>query len=147
MQWDATKFAGFSDVDPWLPLADNFRDENVESFRNENESLYWLYRRLIKLRRKHVALVEGSYRPLIAGGDLLLFYRELGDERVLIALNMASEPTAISFSDDRLSGRVLLSSFADREGEEVRASIDLRGDEGLLVIVQPMSIELTSKTS
>src|ERR1700726_3082384 len=28
MQWEATKFAGFSGVEPWLPLADNFRDEN-----------------------------------------------------------------------------------------------------------------------
>jgi alpha-glucosidase len=147
MQWDATKFAGFSDADPWLPVADNFRDENVDSFCKDKGSLYWLYRRLINLRRKHVALVEGSYKPVIASGDLLLFCRELGDERVLIALNMGSEPTAVSFSDGRLSGHVLLSSFADREGEEVRASIDLRGDEGLLVILQQMSNELTSKTS
>jgi hypothetical protein len=35
-----------------------------------------------------------------------------------------------------LSGRVLLSTFADREREEVRASIDLRGNEGVLVIVK-----------
>jgi alpha-glucosidase len=34
-----------------------------------------------------------------------------------------------------LSSRVLLSSFADREGEKVKASIDLRGNEGLLVKV------------
>jgi glycosyltransferase involved in cell wall biosynthesis len=56
MQWDATRSAGFSDADPWLPVADSFRDENVESFRRDKGSLYWLYRRLIGLRRKHVAL-------------------------------------------------------------------------------------------
>lgn len=133
MQWDATKSAGFSDADPWLPVADNFRDENVGSFREDKGSLYWLYRRLIDFRRKHVALAEGTYRALMANGDLLLFFRELRDERVLVALNMGPEPTAVSFPDDKLSGRVLLSSFADREGEEVTASIDLRGNEGLLV--------------
>ena len=71
----------------------------------------------------------------MASGDLLLFCRELRDERVLIALNMGPEPIAVSFSDEKLFGRVLLSSFADREEEEVRASIDLRGNEGLLVMV------------
>jgi alpha-glucosidase len=135
MQWDGTKSAGFSDVDTWLPVAGNFRDENVARFRKDKRSLYWLYRRLIDCRRKHIALTEGSYKPLIASGDLLLFCRELRDERVLIALNMGSEPTAAPFPDERLSGRILLSSFADREGEEVRASIRLRGNEGLLVKV------------
>ena len=89
----------------------------------------------LRLRREQVALTEGSYRPLIASGDLLLFFRELRGQRLLIALNMGPLPLAASFSDERLSGHVLLSSFADREGEEVRASIDLRGNEGLLVKV------------
>jgi glycosidase len=65
MQWDATKSAGFSDAKPWVPVADNFRDENVDSFRKDKGSLYWLYRRLINFRRKHVALAEGSYKPLM----------------------------------------------------------------------------------
>jgi alpha-glucosidase len=133
MQWDATKSAGFSDVDPWLPVADNFRDENVDCFRKDKGSLYRLYRRLINFRRKHVGLAEGSYKPVMASGDVLLFCRELREERVLIVLNMGPEPTAVSFPDERLSGRVLLSSFLDREGEEVMTSIDIRGNEGLLV--------------
>ena len=135
MQWDGTKSAGFSCAEPWLPVADTFRDDNVDRFRRDKGSLYWLYRRLIDFRRKHVALAEGSYRPLMASGDLLLYCRELRDERLLIALNMGPEPIAVSVPHAGLSGRVLLSSFADREGEEVKATIDLRGNEGLLVIM------------
>jgi len=137
MQWDATKFAGFSNAEPWLPVADNFREENVDSLRQERGSLYWLYRRLIDLRRKHVALTEGSYRPLTANGDLLLFCRELSNERVLIALNLGSEPVAVSFPEERWSGRILVSSFSDRENEEVRAGGDLRGNEGLVALINP----------
>jgi alpha-glucosidase len=140
MQWDATEFAGFSAAEPWLPIADNFRDENVESSRNEKASLLWLYRRLIDMRRSQVVLAEGAYRPVAAGGDLLLFLRELRDERILIALNMGSEPIAVIFAEEKFSGRVLVSAFADRDGEEVRASIDLRGNEGLIVSLDgPMS--------
>ena len=135
MQWDATKSAGFSDADPWLPVADNFRDENVDSFRKNKGSLYWVYRRLIDFRRKHIALAQGSYKPLVADSDLLLFCRELREERIVIALNMGPEPIAVSFTDEKLFGRVLVSAFADRDGEEVMTSIDLRGNEGLLVKV------------
>jgi alpha-glucosidase len=109
MQWDATKFAGFSDVVPWLPVSAKFRDENVDRFRKDMGSLYWLYRRLINLRRKHVVLVLGSYEPLIASANLLLFCRELGDERMLIALNMGPEPIAVCLPA-KLSGHVLLLS-------------------------------------
>jgi alpha-glucosidase len=60
---------------------------------------------------------------------------------VLIALNMGPEPIAVAFPDERLSGCVLLSSFADREGEEVRARVDLRGNEGLLVKVDSEELD------
>ena len=137
MQWDGTESSGFSDADPWLPVADKFPDQNVECYRKDERSLYWLYRRLIDLRRKLVALTEGAYKPLDAGGDLLLFYRELPEQRLLIALNMGREPTLVSLPDGRMSGHILLSTFLDRDGEKVMASIHLRGNEGLLVKVGP----------
>ncbi|MEY9816650.1 alpha-glucosidase [Bradyrhizobium japonicum] len=141
MQWDATRSAGFSDADSWLPVADDFRTDNVDCFRKNKGSLYWLYRRLIDFRRKHIALTEGSYTPLKARGDLLLFGRELREERILIALNLGPEPIAVSFADELLCGQVLLSSFADRDGEEVRAGIDLRGNEGLLMTVNRVGLD------
>lgn len=137
MQWDGSKSAGFSDVDPWLPVADNYQGENVVAFREDKRSLYWLYRRLIEFRRKYAALTMGSYKPLVARGNLLLFCRELRDERMLIALNVGPEPVSGPSLGYELSGHVLLSSFADREGEKVRGNIDLRGNEGLLVMVNP----------
>ena len=134
MQWDATKSAGFSDVDSWLPVAKNFREVNVAGSRNEICSLYSLYRRLIYLRRKHDSLTRGAYSLILKGENILLFRRDHSNERVLIALNLGSEPFAISFLDDNFSGRVLLSSVAQREGEQVSATIDLSGNEGLLVL-------------
>jgi len=132
MQWDSSDFAGFSSAEPWLPLADNFRDDNVATSREDLHSLYWLYRRLIDLRRSQIALTEGSYRPLTADGELLLYIREVQNERLLVALNMGSQPLSVTFA---LSGSVLLSSFADREAEKITNEIDLRANEGLVVNV------------
>ena len=124
MQWNSSEFAGFSAVEPWLPLANNFREENVATSRDDKYSLFRLYRRLINLRRSHIALT-------------VLFFREWRDDRLLIALNMGCQPSAISFAGQRLSGFVLLSTFADREGEAVADTVDLRGNEGLVVTISP----------
>ena len=137
MQWNSSEFAGFSAVEPWLPLANNFREQNVATSRDDKYSLFRLYRRLINLRRSHIALTEGTYRPVAPDGDLLLFFREWRDDRLLIALNMGCQPSAISFAGQRLSGFVLLSTFADREGEAVADTVDLRGNEGLVVTISP----------
>lgn len=110
---------GFSDADPWLPLAKHSREENVESLRRDNGSLLALPS-AIEFRCKHAALAEGWYRPLVASGNLLLFCRELGNERMLIALNIGAEPLAVTFNENEISEQVILSSFADREGEELR---------------------------
>jgi alpha-glucosidase len=134
MQWDDTIYAGFSNAKPWLPVADNFRVENVDRLRKDNRSIYWLYRRLIEFRRNHVALAEGSYRPLMVSEKLLLFCRELREERLLIALNLGSEPIAVALPDKKFTGRILLSSSLDRDGDEVTDNFDLRGNEGLLII-------------
>ena len=131
MQWDDTPSSGFTDAEPWLPVAENHRDENVDRYRKDTRSLYWLYRRLIDFRRKHAALTQGSYMPLKASGDLLLFCRELGRDRVLIALNMGPQPIAVSLPDT--SGHIILSSYLDSEDREVIDNLDLRGNEGLLI--------------
>jgi alpha-glucosidase len=65
--------AGFSTSEPWLPLSADFRRENVESQRADPASILNLYRRLIALRRSSRVLTAGTYRPLAAQGDLLLY--------------------------------------------------------------------------
>jgi alpha-glucosidase len=137
MQWDTSPYAGFSTVEPWLPLADHWHSENVENQRSDATSMYNLYRRLIAARRKHPALLVGSYRPVVARGDLLLLVREWRVQRFLIALNVGSEATAVTFPTEELHGRVVVSTLGDRDGETVHGSIDLRGNEGLVIELSP----------
>jgi alpha-glucosidase len=137
MQWNASPHAGFSTNEPWLPLAADYPQENVEAQRSEETSLFNLYRRLIALRRARPALVVGSYRPLLASGDLLLFVREYGNDGLLVALNLGAEPLLADFSSSEIAGKVILSSGADREGEAVRAAIDLRPHEGVVIELVP----------
>ncbi|MFL5072294.1 MAG: alpha-amylase family glycosyl hydrolase [Xanthobacteraceae bacterium] len=138
MQWDAGPFAGFSTAEPWLPLSPDFHAENVANLRNDKTSIFNLHRRLLALRRASPALKRGSYQPIVASGDLLLYIRTHGQQRILVALNLGAEPALVSSQAQHWRGRLLLSSFLDRDGEAIDGEIALRADEGVVV-------ELTSE--
>jgi len=59
-----------------------------------DESLRDYYRRLIEIRRRHLALSAGSYERLSTDGDLLVFGRshESSGNAVVVAINRGAEP-------------------------------------------------------
>ena len=133
MQWDASSKAGFTKGKPWLPLGEDHRRLNVENQRADRTSIFTLHKRLIALRRAHPALAVGDYRPMTATGDLLLFQRALDRERFVVALNLGAEPVEVDFAKGEVSGRLVLSTHGDRDGEVVADALALRDNEGVVV--------------
>jgi alpha-glucosidase len=133
MQWDATAHAGFSRVEPWLPLAEDSARENVVNLTADRLSILNLYRRLIALRRRSPPLAMGSYVPLAAEGDLLLFRRAQDGVTATVALNLGAEPLSVDAQAIGLAGEIWLSTHLDREREPIRDSLDLRGNEGVII--------------
>ena len=133
MQWDATYHAGFSASTPWLPLPDDFVHENVVNLVADAKSILSLYKALISLRKKLPQLRSGDYVPIAAQGDLLLYRRQSEEGALVIALNLGDQPGSIASDAAGLAGEILLSTFLDREGEKVEGTLDLRGNEGVII--------------
>ncbi len=133
MQWDATRYAGFSQAEPWLPLAGDSVHENVVNLDADTRSILNLYKALIALRKQRPPLVEGSYAPIAADGDLLLYRREQDGEAIVVALNLGAEPVSITSEMIGLECEILLSTHLDRQGEAVHGALDLRGNEGVVI--------------
>jgi alpha-glucosidase len=133
MQWDASANGGFTSGAPWLPLPEDAVHENVASLAADSFSILHLYRALIELRKTTPQLVAGGYVPLVTTGNLLAYRREYGGEALLIVLNLATDPISIASEATAFAGEILLSSNLDRVGEAVSKTLDLRGDEGLIV--------------
>ena len=91
MPWDASAYAGFSTVDPWLPLNEDWRLRNVAAQDRRSSSLLSLYRSLLALRRSHDALAIGDVTLVDAAQDVLAYQRRQGGECLLIALNLSNE--------------------------------------------------------
>ena len=146
MQWNGGRNAGFCPppVDPWLPLAEDHETVNVPAQAGDCGSMLTLYRSLIALRRRESALSVGSYRPVIAGGDLLAYAREHEGRRLLVILNLGSESRTFDLLGRGPLGKVLLGTHPDREGDEVRGETELRPDEG--VVVEPREVPWASRS-
>jgi alpha-glucosidase len=130
MPWDGTSNAGFSNAVPWLPLNADFRARNVEALQADPGSILNLYRRLIALRRRSPALQLGDWALASAADGVLAYERRAADERLLIALNLTSEPTSVRLPWQ--AERVLLSSRGAGGGLKP-GRIDLGADEGVIL--------------
>lgn len=74
MQWDDTENAGFTGGTPWISVIGNYKEINTLD-REEPDSVFQYYRRLIKLRKELPVISEGSFEALLKEDDRLLAYR------------------------------------------------------------------------
>ncbi|HSU41033.1 MAG TPA: alpha-amylase family glycosyl hydrolase [Polyangiaceae bacterium] len=133
MQWSAAPSAGFTTGTPWLPVADDYEHVNVERELADPDSMLALYRRLIALRRSEPAFVAGSYRPVIAGGDIVAYTREHDGRRWLVALNLGGQPAELSLAALGATGEIVVATSRQRQGQRVAGQLALAGDDGVLV--------------
>lgn len=132
IQWDATPHAGFSTVEPWLPVQEDYTWRNYEDMSADETSILSLYKKLIWLRKKTPALNIGSYTPVHAPDGVFAYIRAHEGQRVLVGLNYTGESKPLTLPS---LGTILLSTHLDRGGT-VSGVIELRGDEGVIVTLE-----------
>lgn len=133
MQWDSSPYAGFSTVEPWLPVSGDYAQRNVAEESSDPQSLLNLYRRLLALRRATPALHSGAYRPVdTAEANVYVYRREHPAGDYLVALNFSAQAVRLSLGGQ---GEVVLSTYLDRSGPEGLDGLELRADEGIVVAV------------
>ena len=133
MQWDDSAFAGFSTVEPWLPLTPDWRKRNVATMRADPASILLLVRALLAARRAHKSLSLGSWRRLESTGDLLAYERIYEDDHKIIVLNFGAAPQLWPVPTFMPKLIIVLSTHGDRGGEPARVALRLRADEGLVL--------------
>ncbi len=113
MQWSAAPLAGFSPPGTertWLPIAENYQEVNQEDQIDDPASILNHYRELLRIRKAHPALQIGSYHSYPdPPEDCYLYYRQLEDEKLLIAINFSNQERPLAIQDLEKAA-VLLSS-------------------------------------
>lgn len=92
MHWSDEKYAGFSEVQPWIKMNPNYTIINAKSQILDEESVYQYYRKLIRLRKEQDIIVKGSYQPILEENESIFSYkRVLGDKCIVVICNFTSE--------------------------------------------------------
>ena len=131
MQWSAAANAGFSVSDPWLPLDQDWRTNNVETLERVPNSLPQFYRRLLAFRHSSAVLQLGQYREMLADQNVLVFVREIGDDWLMVALNFGDRAARVQPAPR--AGSVVFGTHDRPPDDEVSGAIMLRPNEGIVV--------------
>lgn len=132
LPWSPEAGAGFTEGEPWLPIGEDNAKRNVEVQRQDPGSMLNLTRDLLTLRRAEPALSLGSWRPVTLEGEALAYARQADDRRFLILANLDAEAKTVHL-EEPIDGVVVLSTIDGTEARSVGSSIDLRGNEALII--------------
>ncbi|WLR59342.1 alpha,alpha-phosphotrehalase [Guptibacillus hwajinpoensis] len=118
VQWNSEANAGFTTGEPWIPVAKNYEDINVEDTLNERHSVFEHYQKLIALRKNMDLITYGDYELLLAEHPQLFAYVRNGENEKLLVINnfYESEVTFELPGDVEVNGyhaEVLLSNYED----------------------------------
>lgn len=93
MQWENANQAGFTNGTPWIRIHSNHEDGvNVADQEKEKYSVLNYFRSMTAIRKKHLALVYGTYEILHPEHEEIYAYtRTLGTDVFLILLNFSRE--------------------------------------------------------
>ena len=103
-QWNAGANAGFTSGTPWLHVNPNYKQINLESQKNDPDSVYSYYRSLISLRKNEKyreTIVHGKLTPVWEDHhNLMAFYRTGPKQTLLVIANYQKRPQTITLEHD-----------------------------------------------
>lgn len=99
-QWDSSANAGFTSGTPWLNVNSNYTRINLENQKNDPDSVYQYYKRLLALRK------DPTYSETVIYGDLIpafedldrvmAYYRKSDDLTLLVIGNYKTQPQTLT---------------------------------------------------
>lgn len=117
MQWSNETNAGFTTGEPWLKVADNFHEINVEN-ELANGSIMEYYKRLIALRKEMKVISEGSYRGILMEHPSVYAYvREYEGQQLLVLNHFYADPVTMDVPEEfqNRSSKYLIGNGEERE--------------------------------
>lgn len=123
MQWNNSKNAGFSNVDPWLKVNPNFNKINVDQSLIDKNSIFYTYQKLISLRKNTnytQTILFGNYELLLENDTSIFAYKRIFNEQeILVLSNFTSEIVDIKITLNNY--KIIMSNYDNFEQTKLRA--------------------------
>lgn len=91
VQWNNHAFAGFSMVEPWIAVNDNYEKINVEQALADPDSIFYTYQKLIALRKANPIMIWGDFELVDTQEEVFAYLRKYQGETWLVVTNFSNE--------------------------------------------------------
>jgi alpha,alpha-phosphotrehalase len=133
MQWNNSKNAGFTTGTPWIGIPDNYRKINAEAALNDENSIFYHYKKLINLRKNEELMVIGKYEDIDLENEKVYAYRRVGDNGELVIIsNFYENPVEFDVKGLNLNNAEVLLSNYKTEPEISKEKIFLKPYEAVI---------------
>ena len=117
MQWNQGKEAGFTEGTPWIKVNPNYTKINAEAALADDTSIFYLYQKLIELRKTYDVFADGKYRLLLPEDpDIFAYTRTLEKTVLLVVCNFYSNKVLLPLPKEFDCEKKLLASSYTDEG-------------------------------
>ncbi len=120
VQWDNTEHAGFTTGTPWMKVNPNYKEINVRSQEQDENSVLNYYRKLVATRKSleyREVFTYGQTIPVYEDTEhVMAYYRADNEKRVLVAANFGLEAVELKLE---CPGRKVVLSNRESGGEDM----------------------------
>ncbi|QHA90525.1 alpha-glucosidase [Bacillus sp. N1-1] len=114
MQWTDESNAGFTTGTPWLKVNGNYHEINARKALSDEDSIFYFYKNLIRLRKELPALIHGNYQLLLEEDENLYVYtRSYQGTTLFIAANFSKETCKLNLPETLKGGKLLVHNYHD----------------------------------
>ncbi|RRJ62350.1 alpha-glucosidase [Paenibacillus oralis] len=124
MQWTDAEHAGFTAGQPWMAVNPNYRYINVEAAMRDQNSIFYYYQKLIRLRKENPVIVDGGYELLLDDHEQIYAYtRTLQEDQLLVICNFSAERPLFTLPEGltRTRAELLISNYEADDEEDFRS--------------------------
>ncbi|KAK9233981.1 alpha-glucosidase C-terminal domain-containing protein, partial [Lipomyces kononenkoae] len=115
MHWNATEYAGFSSVKPWMDVNEDYKEWNAKSQINDPASVYSYWQSVFRLRRQFKdVFVYGKFDLVDALNESVFAYKRVyGSSEALIVTSFKDTEIKWTVPTEYLTtpGKILLTNY------------------------------------
>lgn len=136
MQWTGEENAGFTTGTPWINVAKNYPEINVEKALREEDSIFYHYQKLIQLRKDYDIITYGDYKLILdEDPNVFAYTRRWNEEMLIVVSNFYSEEKEVSIPLDKEENvEILISNYKD--SQKSWQSLKLRPYESIVYYIK-----------
>lgn len=119
MQWNDSPNAGFTTGTPWYQLNSNYNEINAKQELSDQDSVFFHYQALLKLRHDYKIIQLGNYKLLDSDDESVFAYeRHYQGQKLLVISNFTNETLVRDYGQDKMT--LLLDNYKESSDNKLK---------------------------